>query len=604
MFQDFDSPAGSTNTADRIKRLRALMASLGLDAFLVPRADEHQGEYVPRSAERLKWISGFTGSAGMAAVTRRAACLLVDGRYSLQAPSQVDTSIFTIRQIPEQKLSDWLIEQLPAGAVVGFDPWLHTVAEIERLREAVAKRSLVLKPASPSPLDKAWGKDRPPVPTAPVIVQPLVYAGTHAEQKIADLQKRLKDDGQDAAILTLPDSICWLLNIRGSDVAHNPVTLAFAILPAKGKVELYVDARKIDAEVAAHLAPFARLHPPRELLARLKALRQAKRKVRLDPETASVAIARALGKTAIARGRDLCIEPKARKCAAEIKGARSAHLRDGAAVVRFLAWLDSNATQRRIDEIEAVRQLETFRRASPLLRDISFDTISGSGPNGAIVHYRVTEATNRRLGSGELFLIDSGAQYADGTTDITRTVAIGKPTAEMRQRYTAVLKGHIAISTARFPAGTRGIDLDPLARHALWSMGLDYDHGTGHGVGSYLSVHEGPASISKRGMVALEPGMILSNEPGYYKTGAYGIRIENLVLVEAGQVPPGGERSMMSFETLTLAPYDRRLIDVGMLERAERAWIDTYHARVAVEIGPQLDSAEERSWLKAATAAL
>jgi Xaa-Pro aminopeptidase len=604
MFQDFDSPTGATDTADRVRRLRALLAGRGLDAFLVPRADEHQGEYVPRSAERLKWITGFTGSAGMAALAKRSACLFVDGRYALQAPAQVDTSIFTIRQVPEQKLSDWLMEQLPTGAVVGFDPWLHTLAEIERLREAVSKRSLVLGPVKPSPLDKAWGKERPPIPTAPVIVQPLKYAGTPVEQKIADLQKKLKEDGQDAAVLTLPDSICWLLNIRGADVAHNPVTLAFAVLPTKGKAELFIDPRKVGDAALAHLEPHVNCFMPRDLTARLKALRSAKRKVRLDPETAAFAIARALGKSAISRGRDPCIEPKARKCTAEIKGARAAHMRDGAAVVRFLAWLDAHATKRRIDEIEAVRQLEAFRRASPLLRDISFDTISGSGPNGAIVHYRVTEATNRRLGAGELFLIDSGAQYADGTTDITRTVAIGAPTAEMRQRYTAVLKGHIAISTARFPAGTRGVDLDPLARHALWSMGLDYDHGTGHGVGSYLSVHEGPASISKRGMVVLEPGMILSNEPGYYKTGAYGIRIENLVLVEAGKVPPGGERSMMSFETLTLAPYDRRLIELSQLTTAEHAWIDAYHARVAAEIGQHLETPEERRWLDTATAKL
>ncbi len=604
MFQDFESPTETAHIAERVKRLRSLMAERGIDAFLVPRADEHQGEYVPPSAERLRWISGFTGSAGMAVIARRVACLFVDGRYILQAPTQVDTGLFTIRQYPEQKLSDWLIEQLPTGANVGFDPWLHTLTEIERLRQAVVKRALVLKPIVPSPFDKAWGKERPAVPAGTVIVQPLKYAGTPAEVKLADLQKRLKDDGQDAAVLTLPDSICWLLNIRGTDVAHNPVTLAFAVVPVKGKAELYIDARKINTEAAAHLTPVALLHPPKDLLTRLKALRTARKKVRLDADTAAFAIARALGKAAIVRGRDLCIEPKARKCPAEIKGARAAHQRDGAAVVRFLAWLDATTAQRRIDEIEAVRQLEEFRRASPLLRDISFDTISGSGPNGAIVHYRVTEATNRKLGNGELFLIDSGAQYADGTTDITRTVAIGTPSAEMRARYTAVLKGHIAISTARFPSGTRGIDLDPLARHALWSMGLDYDHGTGHGVGSYLSVHEGPASISKRGIVALEPGMILSNEPGYYKTGAYGIRIENLVLVEAGKVPTGGERSMLSFETLTLAPYDRRLIAVGDLSAVELAWINAYHARVATEIGPQLGTAGERAWLKAATAAL
>ncbi len=604
MFQDFDAPAGGADTAANVKALRAAMAARGMDAFLVPRADEHQGEYVPPSAERLKWLTGFSGSAGIAAVTKRAACLFVDGRYTLQAPFQVDTSIFTIRQTPEQKVSDWLIEQLPAGATVGFDPWLHTAAEIERLGTAVKKRDLKLKPAGSSPLDRAWGKARPPVPKRSVIVHPLKLAGVAADQKLSDLQKLLKDEEQDAVVLTLPDSICWLLNIRGSDVAHNPVTLAFAIVPVKGKVELFIDAAKVGPEAATHLASVARLLAPKELTARLKSLRNAKRKVRVDQETAAFAITRALGRSCLSVGRDPCVAAKARKNVAEIKGARAAHIRDGAAMVRYLAWLDANAASGRVDEIEAVRQLETFRRASNLLRDISFDTISGSGPNGAIVHYRVTQASNRQLGSGELFLIDSGAQYADGTTDVTRTVAIGQPSLEMRQRYTAVLKGHIAISTARFPAGSRGIDLDPFARHALWQMGLDYDHGTGHGVGSYLSVHEGPAGISKRAMVALEPSMILSNEPGYYKTGAYGIRIENLVLVEPGRVPAGGERSMLSFETLTLVPYDRRLIVLDMLSPAERAWIDAYHARVAAEIGPRIDDAPTRAWLKAATASL
>ncbi len=604
MFQEFETTAGGAHTAVNVKALRAAMAARGLDAFLVPRADEHQGEYVPPSAERLKWLTGFSGSAGMAAVTKRAACLFVDGRYTLQAPSQVDTAIFTIRQTPEQKLSDWLIEQLPAGATVGFDPWLHTAAEIVRLKSAVAKRQLVLKPASASPLDKAWGKARPAAPKGKVVVQPMKFAGVGADQKLADLQKHLKDESQDAVVLTLPDSICWLLNIRGSDVAHNPVTLAFAIVPVKGKAELFIDAAKISPEVATHLAPVARIFAPKELAARLKALRAAKRKVRVDQETAAFAITRALGRSSSVAGRDPCIAAKARKNAAEIKGARAAHVRDGAALARYLCWLDAHAPTGRIDEIEAVRQLETFRRASNLLRDISFDTISGSGPNGAIVHYRVTEATNRPLGRGELFLIDSGAQYADGTTDITRTLAIGQPTAEMREHYTAVLKGHVAISTARFPAGSRGVDLDPLARQALWQLGLDYDHGTGHGVGSYLSVHEGPAGISKRAMVPLEPGMILSNEPGYYKTGAYGIRIENLVLVEPGKVPAGGERSMLSFETLTLVPYDRRLIATGSLSTHERAWIDAYHARVAAEIGPLIDDAATRAWLKAATAPL
>ena len=607
MFQTFDAPAAGANAgqhAQRVKQLRTELANRELDVFLVPRADEHQGEYVPRSAERLRFISGFSGSAGMAAIGRRAACLFVDGRYTIQSATEVDASVFAIRQMPEQKLSDWLVESLPIHGKIGFDPWLHTLGEIERLTLAVAKRQLTMKAVAANLVDRVWGMERPPAPVSPVIIQPLAYAGVSAADKLAELQKRLKDEDQDAVVLTLPDSICWLLNIRGADVAHNPVTLAFAIIPAKGKAELFIDQAKITPAVAQYLASLARVHPPKELMQRLKALKTSGRKVRLDAETAAFAIARALGKSNIVRGRDPCIEPKARKTTAEIKGARAAHLRDGAAMVRYLAWLDAKATSGRIDEIEAVRQLETCRRETDALRDISFDTISGSGPNGAIVHYRVTEATTRRLKPGELFLIDSGAQYADGTTDITRTVAIGEPTKEMRQRYTAVLKGHIAVSTARFPSGTRGVELDAFARRALWDLGLDYDHGTGHGVGSYLSVHEGPASISKRGMVALEPGMILSNEPGYYKAKAYGIRIENLVLVESAQVPPGGERAMLSFETLTLVPYDRRLIDVEALTSEERRWLDAYHARVATEIGPQISDATTRAWLKAATTAL
>lgn len=604
MLQTFDAPAAGPTAgqhAHRVKQLRAEIADRDLDAFLVPRADEHQGEYVPRSAERLRFISGFSGSAGMAAIGRRAACLFVDGRYTIQSAAEVDQTVFAIRQVPEQKLSDWLVETLPAGGRIGFDPWLHTLAEIERLTLAVARRQLTLKAVPANLIDRVWGKARPSVPASPVIVQPLAHAGVSGADKLAALQKRLKEESQDAVVLTLPDSICWLLNIRGADVAHNPVTLAFAIVPAKGKAELFIDAAKITPAVAQHLAPLARVQQPKDLVPRLKALKAEGRKVRLDPETAAFAIARALGKTTIVRGRDPCIEPKARKSAAEIKGARAAHLRDGAAMVRYLAWLDANAPSGRIDEIEAVRRLEACRRETGVLRDISFDTISGSGPNGAIVHYRVTEATTRVLKAGELFLIDSGAQYADGTTDITRTIAIGEPSKDMRQRFTAVLKGHIAVSTARFPSGTRGVELDAFARRALWDLGLDYDHGTGHGVGSYLSVHEGPASISKRGMVALEPGMILSNEPGYYKTGAYGIRIENLVLVESAKVPAGGERAMQSFETLTLVPYDRRLIDVAALTSDERRWIDAYHARVAAEIGPLIENAETRAWLKAAT---
>jgi Xaa-Pro aminopeptidase len=462
----------------------------------------------------------------------------------------------------------------------------------------------MLWPVTRNLVDRVWGRARPAAPANPVTVRPLKLAGRAAPDKIADIQKRLKADGHDAVVLTLCDSIAWTFNIRGTDIPHTPVALAFAIIPQSGKPELFIAPEKLDAAARSHLEAFAKLAPPRALTDRLKALRKTKKRVRLDPHTAAFAFASALGgPRRIARGPDPGIALKAVKNTAEIKGARAAHVRDGVAVTRFLAWLDKEAAGGELDEIAAVRQLEAFRRATNQLQEISFDTISGSGPHGAIVHYRVSEATNRKLQPGELFLLDSGAQYLDGTTDITRTVAIGTPTDEMRQRFTLVLKGHIAVASARFPQGTRGIDLDPLARRALWQHGLDYDHGTGHGVGSYLSVHEGPQSISRAGMAVLEPGMICSNEPGYYKEGAYGIRIENLVLVTELQKMQGGDREMMGFETLTLAPIDRRLIVRDMLTAEEIAWIDAYHARVLQTIGPEVDGPTLR-WLEAATAPL
>jgi len=602
MFQAFEAPADPSIGAGRTRQLRALLSELKIDAFLVPRADEHQGEYVPKSAERLGWLTGFTGSAGSAVVARKHAALFVDGRYTVQSRAQVDTSVFEILQLPQHTPGDWLIAKLGTGATVGFDPWLHTIAGIERLAEQLAPRRITLKPVARNPIDRIWGRARPAVPAAPVRVQALARAGKSAEDKIAELQAKLKADEQDAVVLTLPDSIAWLFNIRGADIAHNPVVLAFAIVRVQGKAELFIAPAKLDKEVKAHLGAVARLFEPKDLQDRIGALRQAKCRVRLDPETAAWWLARRLGDAKrIRRGADPCILPKARKNAAEIAGARAAHLRDGAAMVRFLAWLDREAGEGGLDEITAVEELERCRVATGALREISFDTISGSGPNGAIVHYRVNAKTNRRLAHGELFLIDSGGQYADGTTDVTRTVAIGTPSAEMRERFTLVLKGHIAIATARFPMGTRGVDLDPFARRALWSRGLDFDHGTGHGVGSYLSVHEGPQSISRRGKAELHPGMIASNEPGYYKEGAYGIRIENLALVTEATAIKGGDRPMMGFETLTLVPIDRRLVDSSLLGDAETQWLNAYHARVLREIGPALGDAD-RAWLAQACA--
>ena len=603
MFQTYDPPEAGQSGTERVEKLRRLMDKAGLDAVLVPRSDEHQGEYVPPSAERLKWLTGFSGSAGLAVVGRTAAALLVDGRYVVQAPSQVDTRIFEVLLIPQAKLESWLGKHVKSGGAVGFDPRLHTAAMIEDLARSLKPKGIKLKPLAANPVDRVWGRERPAPPKGPVIPHAMKYAGKPAEQKIAELQAALRKEGEDAVILTLPDSIAWLLNIRGSDVAHNPVALAFAIVPASGKPELFIDPAKIGPEAKAHLSPLAKISDPATFERRLTALRGMGKRIRLDPGTASSWFFRKLqgGKATIARGSDPCLLPKARKNATEIKGSRSAHKRDGAAVVRFLAWLDREAPSGALDEIAVSRRLETTRSETQALKEISFDTISGAGSNGAIVHYRVTTATNRKLRPGELYLVDSGAQYLDGTTDITRTVAIGTPSREMRERFTLVLKGHIAIATARFPKGTRGIDLDPFARRALWEAGLDFDHGTGHGIGSYLSVHEGPQSISKRGMAVLEPGMIISNEPGYYKEGAYGIRIENLVLVGEPERVAGGEREVMSLETLTLAPIDRRLVLPELLSAQELAWLDAYHARVRDIIGPELGPAD-RAWLDAATA--
>ena len=556
------------------------------------------------SADRLRWLTGFSGSAGLAAIGAKAAAVFVDGRYTVQVRAECDGNMFEFPGFGREKVTGWLIEKLPKGGVVGFDPWLHPIAGVAQLEAVLKPKGIKLKPLPRNLVDKAWGTERPPAPAGPVMVHPARFAGRSSEEKLQDVQKKLADDGQDAVILTLPDSIAWLFNIRGSDIAHNPVPLAFAIVPAKGKPEIFIATEKLDREARAHLAAVARVSAPEALKARVAALKSGRKRVRLDTGYAAFWFGRALGGTkGFSAGTDPCIALKAVKNKAEIIGARAAHVRDGAALARYLAWLDREAPKGTIDEIEAVTQLETERTKTQALKEISFDTISGAGPNGAIVHYRVSRKTNRKLKSGELFLLDSGAQYLDGTTDVTRTIAIGTPSREMCERFTRVLKGHIAIATAVFPKGTRGIDLDPFARRALWDAGLDYDHGTGHGVGSYLSVHEGPQSISRGGMVALEPGMICSNEPGYYKEGAYGIRIENLVLIKKPVKVSGGDREMMAFETLTLVPIDRRLVVADLLSPSELAWLNAYHAAVREVIGPEVDP-DTLAWLEAATAVI
>ncbi len=476
MFQTFETSADPTLAKPRVTALRAELARRGLDATILPRADEHQGEYVPTCAERLHWLTGFSGSAGFAAVTAKAAAVFVDGRYTVQAKAEVDTKLFEIEPLKPGALAGWLADNLADGAVVGFDPALWTIRQVEDLERALEPKGIKLRAVRTNLVDRIWGKDRPPAPMAPVRLQPVERSGREAADKIAGIQSELDKDGHDACVLTLPDSISWLFNIRGADVAHNPVVLAFAILHRRARPELFIAPEKLDKETRAALKQVARLKKPADLDESLKALREAGKRVRLDPATAAFRFLRALGARNVARASDPCILPKARKNETEIAGARRAHVRDGAAVVRFLAWLDEAAgSGEALDEITAVRRLEAFRAETGELAEISFDTISGSGPNGAIVHYRVNETTNRALGPGELFLIDSGAQYVDGTTDITRTVAIGAPAPGMIRDTTLVLKGHIAIATALFPKGTRGIDLDPFARRALWADGLDYE---------------------------------------------------------------------------------------------------------------------------------
>jgi Xaa-Pro aminopeptidase len=595
-------------TQQRLQRLRARLASLDVSGFIVPHADEHQSEYLPASAERLAWLTGFTGSAGVAIVLADKAALFVDGRYTVQARSEVDSASFSQEHVTETPPPKWLTANLQAGGRVGYDPWLMTIGDVRRYAEACRSAGAELVALAENPLDAIW-PDRPPPPLGAVSLHPVKFAGEPSATKLERLRAALAEKKVDAAVLTQADSIAWAFNIRGADIAHNPAPLAFAILRTGGRPSLFVDGRKLSNSVRAELSELAEISEPGTLDAALQALGRDKASVLLDPQTAAEAIRAAIADPGgtIIEAQDPVVLPKARKNDVELAGARAAHIRDGAAMVRFFAWLDG-IPPGSVDEIEAAEALRKFRadaakRDGSELVDISFDTISGAGPNGAIVHYRVTPATSRKLDDNSLYLVDSGAQYHDGTTDITRTVAIGSPTPEMRERFTRVLKGHIAIATARFPVGTTGAQLDSLARTWLWQAGLDYDHGTGHGVGSYLSVHEGPASISKRGASPLEPGMIISNEPGYYKVGSYGIRIENLVIVTPPAAIPGGDRDMLGFETLSLCPIDRRLIDRDLLSPDEIASIDSYHAKLLPILSRLLDS-KETDWLAAVSAPL
>ena len=598
-YQSFDDPRERAAAPARIAALRVELKRRGLDGFMVPRADRQQNEYLPASEERLAWLTGFTGSAGAAIVLAERAALFVDGRYTVQAAAQIDAKLFATEHLVDSPPEQWLEQNLKSGAKLGYDPWLHTSESADRLRKACATAGAELVAVEGNPIDALW-RDRPAPPAGPLSLRDIKLAGESAADKLKRIQAELKKLRADVLVVSDPQNVTWAFNIRGSDVAHTPLALAFAVIPREGKPALYVAAAKLDNKTRPALEEIAALRAPDDLVRDLAQLKD--KTVWLDQASAADALTRLLagsgGKPV--RGADPIGLMKAVKNHAEIEGSRAAHTRDGVAMARFLAWLAREAPAGKLTEIDAVEALESFRRDSGLLKDISFSTIAGSGPNGAIVHYRVTRVSNRTLGKNELFLVDSGAQYEDGTTDITRTVAVGTPTDEIRDRFTRVLKGHIAIATAVFPENTTGAQLDPLARTALWQAGLDFDHGTGHGVGSYLSVHEGPARISKLGTVALRRGMILSNEPGYYKTAAYGIRIENLVLVIAGPAPAGAEKPLNAFETLTLAPIDRRLIDSRLLTAKERNWIDGYHAHVQEVLSPLLDAAT-RAWLDAAT---
>lgn len=599
-----DCPSGPV-PGDRLDALRAELAARGLSGFVVPRADEHQGEYVAPSARRLAWLTGFTGSAGMAVVLATQAAVFVDGRYTLQVRSEVDTTRFEPVHLIDCPPPRWLGERLRAGDRLGYDPWLHTADQVEALRAAAERAGATLVACDHNPVDAVWA-ERPSPPTAPVLAHALAFAGRSSAEKRGDVAEILRADRFDAAVLSDPSSVAWLLNIRGGDVAYTPLPLCFAILGADGRVALFLDPAKLDAAVRAHLGAEVTVSALAELPAALAEL--AGKRVRVDAATGAAAICDRLDAAGarVERGPDPCVLPKACKNPVELAGARAAHVRDGVAVVRFLAWLEGRAG---VDELGAAARLEAFRAEGEHFRGLSFPTIAGSGPHGAIVHYRSTPASNRALQPGELFLLDSGAQYLDGTTDITRTVFVrgagATPGAEERERFTLVLKGHVGLSRALFPAGTTGSQLDVLARQPLWRRGLDYDHGTGHGVGSYLSVHEGPQRVSKlgTGAVALRPGMVLSNEPGYYKSGAYGIRTENLVAVAAAEGPAGAERELLRLDTLTLAPYDRALVEPALLDAEERAWVDAYHARVAATLSPLLDAATA-AWLTAACAPL
>ena len=601
MRQTFDVRGGPQDGRKHLPLLREEMAKQNLDVFYVPHEDEYQNEYLPDANERLAWVSGFTGSAGCAVIMAERAILFVDGRYTLQGVDQTDPDLFEQNVLPDPGPFIWLSEQDLSGKTIGYDPRLMSPNALDKLDAAARHAGAALVAVEINPIDAAW-QDRPGQPQASVVPHDIEFAGKSSADKRADIAAGLKSRQADAAVITAPASIAWLFNIRGGDVACTPLPLGRAVLRDDGSAELFLDEEKVSEGLHEHLGNQVTLRSLSELASALGEL--SGKTISLDPAAASAWFFNTLEDAGarILKEMDPCAIPKACKNAAEIAGTTRAHQRDATALIKFLHWLDTVAQSGEVTEIESVEVLENFREETGGLTDLSFETISGSGPNGALPHYRVSSASDRKLGKGELYLVDSGGQYLDGTTDVTRTVAIGEPSGEMRRRFTLVLKGHIALSTVRFPPGTTGTHLDTLARHALWQAGLDYDHGTGHGVGVYLGVHEGPQRIAKPwNAVPLAPGMIVSNEPGYYKTGGYGIRIENLQYVTEPEAIPGGEIEMLGFHPITLAPIAANLIELELLTAEERAWLNAYHARVWAEIGPRMEG-EVKDWLKTACA--
>ncbi len=602
-FQTFEDPEAGVALSARLSAFREELARRKLTGFVVPRADQQQNEYVPPSEERLAWLTGFTGSAGFAIVLIREAALFVDGRYTLQAGKQVDGKSWTVQPLADPPPENWLETQLAAGDRLGFDPWLHTSSAAERLAAACARAGAELVAVDSNPIDAVWSRTSAGTARPRGGPSAAICRRNRGRQAHPHPARDRETRRRGAGALGPP---CGGLDLQYPRRRRGPYTAAVVLRAGAqgGRPIVFIDHRKLSNATRDHLEQSADVEEPEALVPRLTALGRGGALIALDTATAADALSRLIatagGKPL--RGSDPVSLLKASKNATEIEGTRTAHRRDAVALARFLAWVDHEALSGRLTEIDTVEALETFRRETGALKDVSFPTIAGTGPNGAIVHYRVTRRSNRRIARGDLLLIDSGAQYEDGTTDVTRTIAIGEPTAEMRDRFTRVLRGHIAIARAIFPDGASGAQLDTLARQFLWQAGLDFEHGTGHGVGSYLSVHEGPARISKLGTTALKRGMILSNEPGYYKTEGYGIRIENLELVVGIEID-GAEKPMNSFETLTLAPIDRRLIDLYMLSADELSWLNEYHARVRHEVRPHLDEAT-KAWLEQATAPL